>query len=235
MLFTYLCLCIQLPRPLCVTLKFGQSFIYFTSSAPTVQQLCVEQNAFVLQINVPHHPVNFHMVALSAPVAHPIFLQLWPQFSKFKFNLVNHFQNLLQTTQERNEDINVGLDVRVVCDFHWNFPRYVAWHSCLQSQMMRCAAALPVRSSWCEAARCMLFRPSHIVSRSEPAVNTDTYIHMRRLHAGRYLFSPAKTHECSQAARGKEQNVCECMCIFSFTGLLSDSNRSASNFMDIIL
>lgn len=35
-----------------------------------------------------------------------------------------------------------------------------------------------------EAARCML----HIAGGSEPAVNIDTYIHMHRLHAGRYLF-----------------------------------------------
>lgn len=39
-----------------------------------------------------------------------------------------------------------------------------------------------------EAACCMLFRHSHIVSRSDPAVKTYTYIHMHRLHAGRYLF-----------------------------------------------
>lgn len=67
-----------------------------------------------------------------------------------------------------------------------------------------------------EAACCMLFRPSHTVSRSEPAVNTDTYIHMHRLHAGRYLFrlkrhmivhSSAHTHTVRKGE--KEQNVYE--------------------------
>lgn len=147
-------------------------------------------------MNVPH-PVNFHMVALSAP-AYPIFLQLWPQFPKLKLNLGQIIVKILCKQREKNTEEwrhNVGLDVRVSCDFHSNFPRYVVWHSCVEFDVLClccCAAALPVQSCWCEAACCMLFRPSHIVSRSEPAVNTDTYIHMHRLHAGRYLFKPQR-------------------------------------------
>ncbi len=84
-----------------------------------------------------------------------------------------------------------------------------------------------------EAACCTLFRPSHIVSRSDPAVKTDTYIHMHRLRAGRYLFRLQRhmiVHSSTRTVQERErwENVCEYMCIFSFTALLSDSNRSGS-------
>ena len=71
----------------------------------------------------------------------------------------------------------------------------------------------------------MLFKPSHIVSRSDPAVKTDTYIHMHRLHAGRYLFSLQRhmiVHSSTRTVQEqqKEEDVYEYICIFSFTAAL---------------
>lgn len=97
-----------------------------------------------------------------------------------------------------------------------------------------------------EVACCMLFRSSHIVRRSHPAVKTDTNIHVhppsrwetreggcRRLktHHGLAVACVQHTHTCMQhTSGGKERNGNERMCGFV---LCSSSNRSDLNLMDI--
>lgn len=101
-----------------------------------------------------------------------------------------------------------------------NLLRYVAWHCCAQFQKM-CPdwVVLPrcLHRAVGGAACCMLFRPTNIVSRSEPAVNTDTYIQMHCLHAGRYLFRLQRhiiVHSSAHIVQEKERksrmhiNIC---------------------------